>query len=201
MAFLDPANQALLNQAVRAALAAELGARPEDIVGTVNATEALNIAFRGLGLRPGDEIVTTDHEYAAMDKLLQVVCAETGAVVRRARVPLPLTSENAFTAALLALFGPRTRVLFLSHVTSMTALRFPLDAVIAAARAAGVLVVIDGAHAPGLLPLDLGCAGRRCLCRELPQMADGAERGRVPLAARRAAGGAAAADRRPWLGG
>jgi isopenicillin-N epimerase len=159
VAFCDPGPQTRMNRAVREALAAFLNADPGDLVGVVNATEALNIVLLGLDLAPGDEIVTTDHEYGSMNKALEVLCARTGAVVRRVTVPLPLVSEAAFADTVLAGFSDRTRVLFLSHITSPTALMFPLDRVLAQARARGVLSVIDGAHGPGQIPLDLTALG------------------------------------------
>lgn len=159
VAFCDPGPQTAMNRAVREALGAWLNADPADLVGVVNATEALNIVLLGLDLAQGDEIVTTDHEYGAMNKTLEVLCARTGAVVRRVTVPLPLVDEAAFAGAVLAAFTERTRVLFLSHITSPTALYFPLGRVLAEARARGVLSVIDGAHAPGQIPLDLAALG------------------------------------------
>ncbi|MCR8724776.1 aminotransferase class V-fold PLP-dependent enzyme [Frigidibacter sp. ROC022] len=159
VAFMAPKHLAALNRGVRQALAAELGVAPEDLVGMVNATEALNIVLLGLDLKPGDEIVTTDHEYAAMDKTLAVLCARTGARVRQVTVPLPLASETAFTDTVVGAFTPRTRVLFLSHITSPTALRLPLERAVAEARARGILTVIDGAHGPGQGALDLGTIG------------------------------------------
>ena len=85
--------------------------------------------------------------------------ARTGAVVRRVTVPLPLTSEADFTDAVSAGFTDRTKVLFLSHITSPTALFFPIERVVALARARGVWSVIDGAHAPGQVSLDLAALG------------------------------------------
>ncbi len=159
VAFLDPARGywRWLAQA-RAALAAEVGADPGDLAGVMNATVGLNIAARSLPLRPGDEILTTDHEYAALDKTWAHVASRTGARVVVARVPLPLASE-AFTEALLAAMTDRTRVLFLSHITSPTALLFPIERIVALARDRGVWTVIDGAHAPGHIPLDLDALG------------------------------------------
>lgn len=160
VAFLDPARGywRWLAEA-RAALAAEVGADPADLAGVLNATVGLNIAAQSLPLRPGDEILTTDHEYAALDKTWARVARRTGARVVVARVPLPLDSEEAFTDALLGAMTSRTRVLFLSHVTSATALRLPIERVVAHARARGVWTVIDGAHGPGHIPLDLDALG------------------------------------------
>ncbi len=159
VAFMDPHHLAARFADVRRSLASEVGADPDDLVWVTNATAGLNAVARSLDLKPGDEVLTTDHEYAALEKTWAFVAARTGAIVRRVEVPLPLVSEEAFTDAVLAGVTARTRVLFLSHVTSPTALVFPLAKVIAAARERGVLTVIDGAHGPGLVPLDLDALG------------------------------------------
>jgi len=158
--FLDPdRGYAAWMAETRAALSAEIGARADDIVGFANATSALNAVARSLPLNPGDEILTTNHEYAALEKTWAFVTARTGARVVTAEVPLPLTDAAAFTAALTDRMTDRTRVLFLSHITSPTALYFPIEAAVAEARARGIRTVIDGAHTPGHVPLDLEALG------------------------------------------
>jgi isopenicillin-N epimerase len=139
----------------RVALAAELGTSPDNVVGLVNATEGLNIVAQSLKLEPGDEIVTTDHEYSALEKTWAYVARHTGARIVVVKVPMPLVSEAAFTEALVGAFTERTRVLFLSHITSPTALVFPIERPIAEARKRGIWTIIDGAHTPGHIPLDL----------------------------------------------
>jgi isopenicillin-N epimerase len=160
VAFLDPMRGygAWMTEA-RVALAAEVGAQPDDLVGVTNATVALNIAAQSLPLSVGDEILTTDHEYAALEKTWAFVARRTGARVVTARVPLPLNSHAAFTEALVDAMTDRTRVLFLSHITSATALLFPIEQIVGIARKRGILTVIDGAHAPGHVPLDLDGLG------------------------------------------
>ena len=160
VAFLDPA-RGLTSwlRAGRTALATELGADPDDLVAVTNATEGLNIVAQSLDLRPGDEILTTDHEYAALEKTWDYICRKTGARIVTVKVPMPLTSEKAFTETLLAGFTNRTRVLFLSHITSATALVFPIENAVAHARARGIWTVIDGAHTPGHIPLNLDTLG------------------------------------------
>lgn len=160
VAFLDP-NRGLSGwmRASREALAAVLGARAGDLVGQINATAALNIVAQSLDLEPGDEILTTDHEYAALEKTWAYVCRRSGAVVRVINIPLPLTKASQFTDAILAGMTDRTRVLFLSHITSATSLVFPIEQVVAEARARGIWSVIDGAHAPGHIPLNLDALG------------------------------------------
>jgi isopenicillin-N epimerase len=132
---------------VRGALAAYVGAPANDLVLAPNATAALNVVLRSLRLGAGDEILTTEHEYGAVEQLLKFVGERTGArVVRR-------PGEDA--ESIWAGATERTRVLVMSHVTSPTALLLPVEEVCGRARDAGVLSVVDGAHAPGHVPVDL----------------------------------------------
>lgn len=160
VAFLDPDRglSGWLRDA-RTALAGELGTAPDNIVGVMNATYGLNIVAQSLDLKEGDEILTTDHEYAALEKTWAYVARKTGAKIVSVTIPLPLTSEEAFTTALRAGITNRTRVIFLSHITSATALVFPIKNIIAEARALGIYTVIDGAHTPGHIPLNLDALG------------------------------------------
>ena len=146
-------------RAPRVALAPELGTGADNIVGLTNATEGLNIVAQSLDLRQGDEILTTDHEYSALEKTWAYVARRSGAKIVTVKVPLPLVSEDAFVAAMLAGFTDRTRVLFLSHITSPTALLFPIERLIRIARERGIVTVIDGAHTPGHIPLALDAMG------------------------------------------
>lgn len=160
VAFLDPDRGYFAWMAeTRQALAAEIGAEADDIVGAVNSTFALNVVARSLPLEPGDEILTTDHEYAALEKTWDYVARRSGARVVVVDLPMPLTSAEAFTEALRAGMTERTRVVFLSHITSPTALLLPIEAIVAEARARGIWSVIDGAHTPGHIPLDLDALG------------------------------------------
>jgi len=143
----------------RVELAAYLGTGPENLVGVVNATTGLNIVAQSLDLQPGDEILTTDHEYSALEKTWAYVTGKTGARIVTVDVPMPLVSEEVFTAALRAGITERTRVLFLSHITSPTALVFPIERIVAEARSRGIVTVIDGAHTPGHIPVDLDALG------------------------------------------
>ena len=143
----------------RGALASYVGARAQDVAFVPNATTALNIVARSLELRPGDEILTTDHEYGAMDRMWRSVCSRTGAVYRPVPVPLPVTTAGDLAGRLWSAVTPRTRVLFISHITSPTALTFPVADLCRRARKAGILSVVDGAHALGHIPLDLEALG------------------------------------------
>ena len=128
----------------RAALAAFLGARPDDLVFVPNATAGLNAVIRSLRLEPGDEVLTTRHEYGAVTRTWEFVGAK-----------LVYAEPDELAASI----GPRTKAVSVSHITSPTALVLPVEEICAAARAAGVLAIVDGAHAPGQLPLDLDALG------------------------------------------
>jgi isopenicillin-N epimerase len=148
----------LLREA-RSVLATYVRTSADNLVFVPNATEALNIVAHSLQLNPGDEIVTTDHEYGAMDRMWQFICHRTGAIYRPVHVPLPVTTAADVVNRLWAAVTSRTRVLFLSHLTSPTALVFPVGELCRRARDAGVLSIVDGAHALGQLPLDLETMG------------------------------------------
>lgn len=157
VAFLGRRSGALLADA-RRRLGAFLGARGEDLVFLPNASHGVNTVARSLALLPGDEVLATDHEYGACDATWDFVCRQRGAHYRRLTVPLPLDPAS-WAQRLLDAATPRTRVIFASHVTSSTALVFPVQALCAAARQRGITTLIDGAHAPGQLALDLAAVG------------------------------------------
>ena len=108
-----------------------------------------------LRLRPGDEILTTDHEYGAMDRTWRYICDQIGARYVQRPIPLPVTTHADFVEHFWAGVTERTRIIFISHITSPTALTFPVAEICRRARAAGILTIVDGAHAPGQLPLNL----------------------------------------------
>ncbi len=157
VAFLGRRSAELL-RAAREQLAAYLGAGADDLVFVPNATTGVNVVARSLALQPGDEVLTTDQEYGACDATFRVVCDRTGAVIRRVAVPLPF-EPAAFVPRLMAAVTPRTKLIFASHVVSTTALVFPVAELCARAREAGIPTLIDGAHAPGLIDLDLATVG------------------------------------------
>ena len=158
--FLGRRSAALLGEA-RQALAATLGGSGgsgEDLVFVPNATTGVNIVARSLALSPGDEVLTTDHEYGACLATWQRRCAQSGAALRVVEIPLPFEPET-FAARLLNAVTPRTRLIFASHITSTTALIFPLQRLCDEAHARGITTLVDGAHAPGQIALDLAALG------------------------------------------
>lgn len=156
--FLGRRHDALMGEA-RERLAQYVGSAADNVVFVSNASAGINLVARSLDLKPGDEILTTDHEYGAMTLTWQFVCERTGARYVETTIPLPVSSTEAFVEAFWNAITPRTRVIFLSHITSPTALIFPIKPITDRARAAGILTVIDGAHAPGQLSLDLQTLG------------------------------------------
>lgn len=143
----------------RAALAAYVGTAADDLVYVPNATFGVNVVGRSLRLGPGDEVLATDHEYGACDNVWQYESRQRGFDYVRQPIPLPLTSAEDIVAQLWAGVTPRTRVIFLSHITSPTAVRLPVAAICSRAREAGIVTLIDGAHAPGQISLDLAALG------------------------------------------
>ncbi|MDD3179889.1 MAG: aminotransferase class V-fold PLP-dependent enzyme [Opitutaceae bacterium] len=148
-----------LMQAARAALADFLGIQAGHLVFVPNATTGLNIIARSLRLGHGDEILTMDHEYGAIDRTWRFISRKTGASLRVQSIPLPVTGADAVVASIWAGMTPRTRVLSLSHITSPTGLILPVQELCRRARKAGILSIVDGAHAPGQLPLNLAEIG------------------------------------------
>jgi isopenicillin-N epimerase len=148
-----------LLDAARRRLAAYVGARPDDLAFVPNATFGLNVLARALRLERGDEVLATDHEYGAADLMWEALCRQAGARYRRVEVPLPLGSPAAVADGVMSASTKRTRVLFVSHITSPTGLILPVRELCAQGRAAGLLTVVDGAHGPGQIPLALGRLG------------------------------------------
>ncbi|MBA2556528.1 MAG: aminotransferase class V-fold PLP-dependent enzyme [Chloroflexi bacterium] len=158
VAFVGRRQEALLD-AARGRIAAYLNADPETLSFVVNATSGLNVVARSLPLQPGDEVLTTNLEYGALDLTWEHLCAKAGARYIHQEIPLPVTSKEEIVDALWAGVTERTRTIFLSHITSGTALTLPVAEICARAREAGILTIIDGAHAPGQLDLDMAAIG------------------------------------------
>lgn len=139
----------------RQTLAAFLGADPQDLVFVPNATTGVNSVLRSLAFEPGDELLLTDHTYAACRKTVDFVMARTGARAVVANLPFPCRHEDEIVAAVLQCVSARTRLALLDHVTSPTALVLPIARLVADLRARGIDTLVDGAHAPGMVALAL----------------------------------------------
>ncbi|MEQ8676507.1 MAG: aminotransferase class V-fold PLP-dependent enzyme [Aggregatilineales bacterium] len=153
--FLGRRYDALLDE-VRNELGTYLNASADDLILLPNSTHGTNLVARSLKLQPGDEILATDHEYGAVDYTWEYVCEQTGAKYIRHPIDLPLGKTYDIVNSLWSAVTPRTKVIAISHITSPTALILPIKEICDRARRAGIMTIIDGAHAPGQIPLDLG---------------------------------------------
>lgn len=164
--FFESEFEPLLD-ASRQELASFIGATAADLVFIPNATTGVNTVLRSLcwplgNVRPlqsGDELLTTNHEYNASRNALNFVAQYTGATVVIAKIPFPLASTEEAIEALLAKVTPRTRLVLLDHVTSQTGLVFPLQTLVKELSSRNIEVLVDGAHAPGMIPLNLKESG------------------------------------------
>ncbi|MEO0971841.1 MAG: aminotransferase class V-fold PLP-dependent enzyme [Pseudomonadota bacterium] len=148
----------LLDQA-RQALGRFLQVSPEHLAWVSNATAGVNAVLQSLPLNEGDELLTLDHEYNACRNVLDYVAERTRARVKVATLPLPITHPSEVLNALRQARSQRTRLVLIDHVTSPTGLILPLQDIAADMRANGIRVLVDGAHAPGMLPLDIEALG------------------------------------------
>ncbi|HEY3243486.1 MAG TPA: aminotransferase class V-fold PLP-dependent enzyme, partial [Phycisphaerae bacterium] len=144
-----------LLDAARTELAGFIGAQPQDVAFVPNATAGVNAVLRSLAFAPGDELLTTDHEYNACRNVLNFVAERCSAEVIVAAVPFPLDSPEQTVAAIMQHVSPRTRLALLDHVTSQTGLVLPIAELVGRLAERGVDTLVDGAHAPGMVPLDV----------------------------------------------
>jgi isopenicillin-N epimerase len=145
--------------AARDPLSAFLGADPSDLVFVPNATSAVNAVLRSLMLEPGHELLLTNHTYAACRNSVEFLAARTGAHIVVASLPFPCRNDEDIVGAVLKCVSQKTRLALLDHVTSPTALILPIARLVSDLRARGVDTLVDGAHAPGMVPLDLSELG------------------------------------------
>jgi isopenicillin-N epimerase len=152
--FLGRELDGLLRES-RAELGAYLHADADDLVYIPNATHGVNILARSLQFRPGDEVLTTDHEYGACDYAWDFNCSKSEARYIHQSLPFPVRSPEEIVERFWSGVTPRTKVIYLSHITSPTALRLPVEPICRRARDAGILTIVDAAHSPGQIPVDL----------------------------------------------
>jgi isopenicillin-N epimerase len=152
--FIARKSMHLMLQA-RKDLACFLNVDHPNIVFVPNATHGLNTVIKSIPLNPGDEILSTDHEYGAIERAWDYVCKKTGARFIRQKINLPLIASDDLVEKIWQGVTAKTRVLFLSHISAPTAMIFPIAELIKRARSLGIITIIDGAHASGQLDLDL----------------------------------------------
>jgi isopenicillin-N epimerase len=143
----------------RAILGDYVGTHADNLVYTQNATIALNIIARSLDLKPGDEVLATAHEYGAIDRMWRFLAKELGFDYVNQPTTIPIPSKEKFLEEFWARVTPRTRAICVSQITSSTAVILPVDEIAARGREAGILVIVDGAHVPGQIPLHLDSLG------------------------------------------
>lgn len=156
--FLYRDLERLLDEA-RRPLAALVGCDADDLAFVPNATTGVNTVLRSLALQPGDELLVTSHEYNACRNALDYVAQRSGAQVVVADVPFPIDGPETVVARVLERVTRNTRLLLIDHVTSPTGVVNPVEELVAELNARGVDTLVDGAHAPGMLPLDLEALG------------------------------------------
>ena len=140
----------------RAALAKYIGcADQDDLVYVTNPSFAINLIAKNFPLKAGDEILTTDIEYGACDRTWNFYCEKAGATYRRQKINLPITTKEKFIADFFAGVTPNTKAIFISQITSSTGLIFPVKEVCEIAKSKGLITIVDGAHVPGHIPLNL----------------------------------------------
>ncbi len=142
-------------QQARQNLGKYVNSNENNIVFIPNATHGVNLVARSLKLNPGDEILTSNHEYGACNFIWEFVCEKGGAIYKRQSITAPFLSDEELLNQLWQGVTSKTKLIFISHITSPTALLMPVQKICQRARQAGILTLIDGAHAPGQIPLDL----------------------------------------------
>jgi len=152
--FLGRQYHDLLQQA-REDLSQTMDTCADNVVFVPNATFAVNLVARSLRFNPGDEVLTSDHEYGACDTTWEFLCKKQGAIYRHQPIPFPTDSFEEMADQFWLGVNKNTKLIFISHISSPTALRLPVELICERARKSGILTMIDGAHAPGQISLDL----------------------------------------------
>ena len=142
-------------ETAREAMADYLHCHKDDLVYVTNPSYAVNAMAKSFDLKSGDEILTTNLEYGACDKAWEYYCKKTGAVYVKQPVSLPIKSKEEFVTDFFTGLSSKTKLIFISHITSSTGLRLPVEQICAFAKEKGIMTFVDGAHAPGQTPLNL----------------------------------------------
>jgi isopenicillin-N epimerase len=158
MRFMIRQLEGMINTA-REKISAFVNSDPGDLVFVQNTTAGVNTVFKSLRFSPGDEILITNHTYYACRKLLEYVAETTGAVLVEAKYDIPVSSPGLITEALVSKVSPRTKIALIDHITSATALIQPVEEIVRELDKRGVDTMVDGAHVPGSIPLDIKKTG------------------------------------------
>lgn len=143
----------------RKALADFVKCEASNLLFVPNPTYGLNIVIKNLNLQPGDEVLSTDLEYGACDRSWEFYCSRNGAIYKRQNIELPVTSEEQIVEDLFKGLSKKTKLIFISHITSSTGMILPAEKICKRAKEEGLLCIVDGAHVPGHIPLDLTALG------------------------------------------
>ena len=139
----------------RSSLASYINCDKDDVVFVPNPSTALNTIIKSLDLNPGDEILSTNHEYETLDRTWKYISKNTGSKYIQVPISLPLKSENNFIECFLKKITSKTKIIFLSQITSSTGLIFPIEKICKIAKEKNIISIIDGAHVPGHIDLDI----------------------------------------------
>lgn len=143
----------------RIALGKYLNCSADDVVYVTSPSYAVNLIAKSLQIKAGDEVLTTNLEYGPCDKTWKYYCEQKGATYKRIQVQFPIETKEDFIAQFVKGITDKTKLIFISHITSSTGLRLPVEEICAIANERGILIYVDGAHAPGQLPIDLSTLG------------------------------------------
>jgi isopenicillin-N epimerase len=142
-------------EASRKVLGNYINCHKDDVVYVTNPSYGVNAIAKSFDLKPGDEILTTDLEYGACDRTWNYYCKKAGARIVRQHISLPIQSKEQFVSEFFKGLSSKTKLVFISHITSSTGLRLPAEEICAIAKEKGIMTFVDGAHAPGQIPLNL----------------------------------------------
>lgn len=154
MTFMTNTGKQWLNEA-KESLATFVNAPAKDLIFVPNPTTAMNTIINSLPLEAGDEVLSTNQEYGAIEKTWKYHCQKKGAHFIQADIPLPIQSKEEFIEAFWKSYNKKTKYIFISHITSTTATIFPVQEICAKAKELGLITIVDGAHVPGHIELDI----------------------------------------------
>ena len=154
VAFIIDKSPHYLKEA-RIALGEYLNCDADDVVCVTNPSYAVNIIARSLNLVPGDEVLTTNLEYGACDRAWKYYCKKRGAIYKQQEILFPIEDKESVVKQFMAGVSERTKIIFISHITSSTGLRLPVEEICRLARERGIMTFVDGAHGPGQVEVDI----------------------------------------------